>query len=558
MLKAEYNFKIELSKDNKKVLKIEKNKKWIFVGSKYDAEREINKILELLNENLKNEDVIFVYGFGAGEHISKIKRKYKNNKVVIFEPNIKLYEYISTLKSIKSEMNLDIIYGDQDKLKYKLKELINEYNYKNSKFISFSNYNSIFQEESKEYYDIINHFLTSLSLNINTKLHFDEIWFENLIKSIPYFIKSIPSDLYNNQFKNKPAIIVSAGPSLTKNINLLTEYSDNALIVTGGRTLQSLINKLIKPDLLVIADSNDVSYTLVKNYLNSLNIPLLFYEGGNLQVIKEHDGLKLSFSYNDLIFRIFNRKISHIHTGGSVAHAMTSYVINLGCNPIIFIGQDFAYTGLRAHSELAQNEEGGLEYEQIKQNNDVFVEDINGEMVRTSIVLNDYRESMEKIIKLYPETMFINATEGGAKIEGTFQMKLQECLSKYCNKSFDKITPIEIDNKTYLCNAKKEVDEIKIKGKNLYNKIKYRYNTYTKTNKALHEDEIIIADIFNLYINDSAYALLLYSPIFEFARTDNNKKEYEKINNLYFSTMSLLENALKTISDTALELKNVK
>lgn len=67
------------------------------------------------------------------------------------------------------------------------------------------------------------------------------------------------------------------------------------LIISGGRTLRSLIDKQITPHLLTVADPGEISYELVKGYIEDLNVPLLFYEGTNEKVVEKHRGDKIFF-----------------------------------------------------------------------------------------------------------------------------------------------------------------------------------------------------------------------------------------------------------------------
>ena len=126
----------------------------------------------------------------------------------------------------------------------------------------------------------------------NTISHFSRKWFETFIQNFKYVKESTFSCDLEDKMKNKPAIIVSAGPSLEKNIHLLKKCKNDFFIITGGRTLKSLINIGVKPDLIAAIDGEETTYELVKEYID-LGIPLLFNNGTNEKVLINHKGKKI-------------------------------------------------------------------------------------------------------------------------------------------------------------------------------------------------------------------------------------------------------------------------
>ena len=322
------------------------------------------------------------------------------------------------------------------------------------------------------------------------------------------------------------------------------------LIIIGGRTLSALLDENINIDLLVIADATERNYILVKDYIKRAKMPMLFSESANLKIVEEHKGMKLFYSYTELINNISKRKMTHISTGGSVAHAMTSYAGNLGCNPIIFIGQDFAYTNDKMYSKVTENKDGTYKFNEVKRDDDIYVEDISGGKVRTSLILDSQRKAMEKIIKLYPDTTFINATEGGAKIEGTINMTLKQAIKKYGSEPFEKFNKIQynIDMKT---NSKIELERLKWQAENLMNIIEEKCNG----NKNLNND-YIYKNIMDMYDNNNVYKLLLYDPIYNYLKTN---KDYNKISDeemFFYEVLNLLKYAIKIIEEQIDIIKN--
>jgi hypothetical protein len=133
--------------------------------------------------------------------------------------------------------------------------------------------------------------------------------------------------------------------------------------------------------------------------------------------------------------------------GGSVSTVAFDLARQLGCNPIIFIGQDLAFTDGFTHtkgaledlfSEVEINKFYTLEMvlrEQIMSEETPKVLDIHGRLVPTSKVMVSYLRWFEKEISKSENTLFIDATEGGARIKGTQVLTLRDALDKYCKEN---------------------------------------------------------------------------------------------------------------------------
>lgn len=82
----EVNYVIEKSKDNKNVLKVIKDGKSMYMGSKYNASRDIEDIFNKIEDGHK--DIAVIFGLGSGEYIKHILHmNNKLKKIVVIEPD---------------------------------------------------------------------------------------------------------------------------------------------------------------------------------------------------------------------------------------------------------------------------------------------------------------------------------------------------------------------------------------------------------------------------------------------------------------------------------------
>jgi len=582
MLKVYDDINIEETKDNYSVVKINKNGKNIYIGSKYNMENEINKFLKKAKDTKKDiESVVFiVYGFASGDHIKRLREEFPHNEIIVFEPNANLYEYLlEKIDWIQDDEKLHIISCDEEELGNEINKYIDEIKMSYMEIIDFSNYATIYKEEYKKFIKQFRTVIIDIVFNRNTALVASKRWFETLISNFKYIAEGIPIDEYKDYYKGKPAVIVSAGPSLDKNIDELKKLDDQMVVICGGRTLKSVMNKDIKAHLLVSVDPYEIQYNLAKGYVENYNGPLLFYEGTNEKVVSNHPGDKIFYTNLNCIRDMAERSIEPLLQGGSVAHIMVDYAILAGCNPIIFIGQDLAYTNDTIYSKVADKQEGPTSFEKTKKNGDIYVEDVNGGKVRTSLSLDIFRRTFEEIIKRNPHIKFINATEGGARIKGSIEMPLKEAIKIYAKEKIPDIvrTDYNVDLKRKSIEL---LEKCETSGKYIIKKCKkalslllelkqaYIVNDYSKVNSILQRMDKIDEQIEESYkdievLNSLIYPIVYITLTSKKVVTDKpDMTETDTIinqnNKFYSQIQETLEKALEKISELIMEMKEQK
>ena len=142
MIYSNLEIEIEKSKDNIDILKVKKNNKFIYIGSKYNMTSQINKFINNIKENTEKSDILFIYGFGSENAINMLAENMSENKIVVFEPNLKLKDYIEDIQWIEQCDNLEVL-CDYDE---KISDFINIHNIDKIKIYSFLNYENIYDK----------------------------------------------------------------------------------------------------------------------------------------------------------------------------------------------------------------------------------------------------------------------------------------------------------------------------------------------------------------------------------------------------------------------------
>ncbi|WP_346937726.1 6-hydroxymethylpterin diphosphokinase MptE-like protein [uncultured Clostridium sp.] len=566
-------YTLDKTKDNYDILRVNKQDKKMYLGSKYRENEEINKIIKEQGVITENTNYI-VFGIGTGNVVRElIKRKSSNSKIIIIEIDRELLNFIKNSGVINDLIERDdiiIVYEKRD-----IVECINlNINYLNVKFLKIietTNYSKVYGSELQEYYSEIKDVISNICINRNTVKLFSVKWYNTLLENLKFYINGASILDYKDKYKDKPAIIVSAGPSLNKNIDLL-KYNNNNIVITGGRPLKALCERNIHMDFLEIIDSLPRTFEVVEQWLDQVECPLVMNETTNSNVTLRHKGEKIVATRHRFIRKAFNYNIGTIDYGGSVAHSMVYFAIVMGCNPIIFIGQDLAYTDNKAHADGIANGENTIK--ENKKGQDIYVEDINGKNVKTSLVLNNFRLQMEDMVESNPETRFINATEGGAHIKGTEVMTLKEALEKFCKEEFDKKVIKKCDNEgkkeilvAELRSILKEMNrcrDLADKSLNIFRKYKAAYfaNKEDKMRILNIKLNTLEEELKESYRNTEILENLVFDFIYQISNTDEclvnendsksdilNKK-FLKNEAIYIGTIELMDMVIPKLEET--------
>ncbi|HEH4659238.1 TPA: motility associated factor glycosyltransferase family protein [Campylobacter coli] len=258
------------------------------------------------------------------------------------------------------------------------------------------------------------------------------------LQNIPSMLESIPFQRILNERKNKfeNAIVVSAGPSLAKQLSLLKAYQDKAVIFCADGALSMLEKEGIVPDYVTNLDCSDLAMKFFQNKEN-LKQSIIALEcathpnvvrslkAENCMIILRNKALYQRFNLNDF---------GYIDTGTHVSHFSYTLALALGFKNIIMIGQDLAF------DEKGNSHSKGFSYgEQF--NGEKTVPTLKTQAyagkgeVLTHITWNDYRIKLEYLFACNDQkAKFYNATEGGARINFTEELSFKECCEKLLTK----------------------------------------------------------------------------------------------------------------------------
>ena len=233
--------------------------------------------------------------------------------------------------------------------------------------------------------------------------------------------------------KDMPAFVVSAGPSLEKNAEELKRAKGRALIIAVDTAVRHLEKRGIEYDCIVTVDPEKPTEYFT-DAPGCREKPLFCGMSSNKGILAFHQGRKIWHSGDIILARLYQKygiEVADGTAGGSVATLALLIAVNLGTKKVILVGQDLAYGDSGSHVGGEQSSIKG------EQNQNIWVDGIDGNQVRTRWDWKYYKEWFEEAIQVQDNLELIDATEGGALIHGSKVMKLSEAIDKYCTKEFD-------------------------------------------------------------------------------------------------------------------------
>lgn len=428
-------------------------------------EREDGTIIKLTDKldntyksRVTHKEILFIFGVHAVNEIKHLyKTKNRDSLVIVIEPTLSFFSSAFVQKNLSVLGNDNILlFADNDitNLVTFLQPVLHEINYakllKKINFYFTAYYRAHDTELLKQCVAIIRQTVTGVINSYGNDVEDSLIGLEHNLQNIKYILKSKDTILLKDKFKQKPAIVVAAGPSLNKNIHELKKAQGKVVIIAVDTIINRLLNEGIIPDFICsIERLPEVYEYFYKEQKIPEQITLVGPAVLDNRIFKEYKGNILIPFRNEVnetawLQQMFKLpKESGIAMGSSCAHVAFGLADHLGCSPIILVGQDLAYgenEGETHASGTTYDAEAQKPKPTEKRDQDL-VEGYYGNEVVTTKIWIQFKVWFEKRIG-QDNLHVIDATEGGARIFLTERMTLKETIETYCKH--DIISPTQL------------------------------------------------------------------------------------------------------------------
>ncbi|EMC2806100.1 motility associated factor glycosyltransferase family protein, partial [Campylobacter jejuni] len=398
---------------------------------------EFNSMLNTYNDKYLLYPVLYFYGFGNGILFKALLQNKNHQHIVVFEKDIEIIwvmfhvlDFSSELQSAKlmilQTSSLDIEFFS---------------NFCSSKpFFQFSRI--YFLELMSHYYERFHEDILGLNKKLAENFKNSIVSYGNdpldALQGIEQFVYNLPQMITHPSYKellskrkgiSDTAIIVSTGPSLTKQLPLLKKYASKATIFCADSSYPILAKHGIKPDYVCMLERDEIVAECFNNDFGEFDKDIVFIVKSVTHphtikyLQKNNRAFILVSTYASFIQYLKLDYFGYFNMGFSVAHMNFLLTIHLKYKNIILIGQDLAYAkDGQTHSQgfIHANLHNG-DYERDLDKFSTTAYGGNGK-VQSSEIWTLFRHNFEKDIvniKMNYHITTYNCTEGGARIEGT-------------------------------------------------------------------------------------------------------------------------------------------
>ncbi len=482
---------------------------------------ELNTMLNTYNDKYLLYPVLYFYGFGNGILFKALLQNKNHQHIVVFEKDIEIIWIMFHVLDFSNELqNSRLMILQTSSLDIEL-------------FSNFCSSKPFFQFSRIYFLELMSHYYERFHedvLELNKKLVQD---FKDSILShgndpldalqgIEQFVYNLPQMITHPSYKellskrknlSDTAIIVSTGPSLTKQLPLLKKYANKATIFCADSSYPILAKHGIKPDYVCMLERDEIVAECFNNDFGEFDKDIVFIVKSVTHphtikyLQKNNRAFILVSTYASFIQYLKLDYFGYFNMGFSVAHMNFLLTIHLKYKNIILIGQDLAYAkDGQTHSQgfIHANLHNG-DYERDLDRFSTTAYGGNGK-VQSSEIWTLFRHNFEKDIvniKMNYHITTYNCTEGGARIEGTiekpFLWACENLLDKDLNKPFEKLEPLSLNKQNeFLLKAYYKVYQSIKHCRDFSNKFIKSYNKIKNSFMSLQnsqENETLIKEI---------------------------------------------------------------
>ena len=299
---------------------------------------------------------VCVYGFGAGYHIAGFGEKMeKMGAVVCFEPDLGLlrgvFERIDhTEWMAKTNFVLLTDVDDPSKITAAIGG-IEAILALGIRVVEHPASRKRLSGVSARFGETFARSMAAMRTSVMTTLVRAQASLQNVLMNADHYARSDGIGKLTDIAKGRPAIVVSAGPSLDRNLHLLADpcVREKAVIIAAQTMLKPMLRLGIKPHFVCALDYHELS----KRFYEGLTatdvegVVLVVQPKANPAILDAYPGVircVQDLLLDSTLGAELSGEKSPMKPGATVAHMCAYMGRHLGCDPLIFIGQDLGFT----------------------------------------------------------------------------------------------------------------------------------------------------------------------------------------------------------------------
>jgi len=401
---------------------------------------------------LQDVSLVFVYGIGLGYYYDAIKnwlKKDRQRRLVFFEDDLAIiHKLFGTERgaSILKDPQVQLVYFRDLEDKGVFDAFYWNFNMTRLAFTALESYVTFKQKLFSDLRYKIAYDAAIKNALVSEYIEYGAAFYVNFYQNMLSLPRSYRGNHLFGKFCKIPAIICGAGPSLANNIATLGSVLDRALVFAGGSAVNVLNNAGLQPHFGAGIDPNltqlkrlaeNQAYEIPYFYRNRLYHAAFNFIHGPRLYINGAGGYDTADYFEEKL----HIKEEWLDEGHNVVNFCTEIAQAMGCDPIIFVGMDLAFTGMKEYApgvvEDANIQQSTILDVANEDNRAMIRPDINGHPTYTLWKWIAESNWLGTYAKEHPTTTIINCTEGGLGFPGVPNRTLKEVSDDYLVRQYE-------------------------------------------------------------------------------------------------------------------------
>lgn len=244
------------------------------------------------------------------------------------------------------------------------------------------------------------------------------IGFGHVLKNLKYHERFLAVEPMQNLFSDRVGVVVSSGPSLDEQIQMLKEHQHRSVIICADTALKKLLQNGITPFGVTSIERNFNSDKLFKDIAVPPDLVLFAPALIKPEIIRDFPGKVCFLGKTCYPFYWLPELAPLWEAGHSCSHVSAKALDYLGCRKVALLGQDLAF-----HPHSGASHFGGvMDFVSAGygERDKILVPRNGGGEIATTQVWLMFRNEFSNIVKLHTRAKFFNVIPSGfgASIEG--------------------------------------------------------------------------------------------------------------------------------------------
>ncbi|MEZ6193211.1 MAG: 6-hydroxymethylpterin diphosphokinase MptE-like protein [Phycisphaerales bacterium] len=435
------------------------NDRPLWLASRYDPVKEAAKLVEGI-EHDKSACVV-VLGMGLGYHVAELAKDMGLRGVlIVFEPDIGVWRAV--MEKIDHRAWLcrgELILADGETDRAALLKRTEKHAgtvTQGTHLLTHPPTRQRNEQAIRDFGKTVAEVLAFCRTNVATALVNAARTCRNLASNIDHYAAGAGTDDLFNAAKGYPAVCVAAGPSLVKNVDLLRDRDTRSkvVVIAAQTALKPLLARGIRPDFVTALDYSHISSRFYEDLPPLPDVTLVAEAKAHRAILEAFPGpIRVPHSqFNDLLLDTMAVPRIPLKSGATVAHLSFYLAQHLGCDPIMFIGQDLGFSdglyyapGTAVHKVWSSEINPFNTIEMMEWRRVVRMkahlrraEDVHGRPIFTDEQMATYLKQFERDFAVAKQTI-LDTTEGGMPKQHAQQMTLAEALKQYATRPVPKL-----------------------------------------------------------------------------------------------------------------------